>query len=60
MSNLTLAQANAVLANSGLYLQTKGSSLYYAVVTDQDYEPGAEVSRGTTVTVELTDTTALD
>ena len=60
LSNLTLAQANAVLANSGLYLQTKGSSLYYAVVTDQDYEPGAEVSRGTTVTVELTDTTALD
>ena len=60
LSNLTLAQANAVLTNSGLYVQTKGSSLYYAVITDQDYEPGTEVPRGTTVTVELTDTTALD
>ena len=60
LSNLTLAQANAVLANSGLYLQTKGSSLYYAVVTDQDCAAGTEVSRGTTITVELTDTTALD
>ena len=60
LSDLTLAQANAVLANSGLYLQTKGSSLYYAVVTDQDYAAGTEVSRGTTITVELTDTTALD
>ena len=60
LSDLTLAQANAVLANSGLYLQTKGSSLYYAVVTDQDCAAGTEVSRGTTITVELTDTTALD
>ena len=60
LNGKTKAQAEAALANSGLYLQTKGSSLYYAVITDQDYPAGEEVPRGTTITVELTDTTALD
>ena len=60
LNGKTKAQAEAALANSGLYLQTKGSSLYYAVITDQDYPVGEEVPRGTTITVELTDTTALD
>ena len=48
------------LFNTDLYLQTKGSSYIYAVVTDQEPAAGTEVPRGTTVTVELTDQTALD
>ena len=60
LSGLTMAQANQMLANSGLYLQTKGSNLYYATVTDQDYAPDAEVARGTTITVELTDNSVVD
>ena len=60
LSGKTMKEANAILTNSGLYLQTKGSSLYHAIVTDQDYAPGDEVARGTTITVELTDNTALD
>ena len=53
-------QARAVMSNSALYLQTKGSSWAYAVATDQEPAAGTEVPRGTTVTVELTDQTALD
>ena len=60
LRNLTPDEAKAVMENSGLYLQTKGSYRYYSVVTDQDYAPGETVPRGTTVTVELTDQTALD
>ena len=60
LKNLTPDEAKAVMENSGLYLQTKGSYRYYSVVTDQDYAPGETVPRGTTVTVELTDQTALD
>ena len=52
--------ARATMENSGLYLQTKGSSWDYAVVTDQEPAAGTEVPHGTTVTVELTDQTALD
>ena len=59
-SNLTRAQANAAAVNSGLYLQTKGSTLSRAVVSGQDYEPGTEVPRGTTITAEFTDHTAQD
>ena len=60
LKNLTPDEAKAVMENSGLYLQTKGSYRYYSVVTDQDYAPGETVPRGTTITVELTDQTALD
>ena len=60
LKNLTPDEAKAVMENSGLYLQTKGSYRYYSVVTDQDYAPGETIPRGTTVTVELTDQTALD
>ncbi len=60
LRNLTPAEARAVMENSGLYLQTKGSVKYYSTVTDQDYPPDTQVPRGTTVTVELTDQTALD
>ena len=59
-SNMTRAQANAAAVNSGLYLQTKGSTLSRAVVSGQDYEPGTEVPRGTTITAEFTDHTAQD
>ena len=60
LKGMNQAQAGKVIANSELYLQTKGSSRSYAVVTDQNYEPGTQVPRGTTITVELTDQTALD
>ena len=60
LHNLTPAQANEKILNSGLYIQTKGSSWAYAVVTGQDYEPGEEVPRGTMITLEMTDKTALD
>ena len=60
LRNLSAKQAQAVMENSGLYLQTKGSSYAYAVITDQDHPAGSEVPRGTTVTAELTDQTALD
>ena len=53
-------RARAAIADSGLYLQTKGSSKDNSVVTDQDPAAGTEVPRGTTVTVELTDQSALD
>ena len=60
LSSLTSAEARRRLKNTGLYLQTKGSTKSYASVTDQDYEPGTMVPRGTTITVELTDPTAQD
>ncbi len=60
LKGLPPAKARAVIGNTDLYLQTKGSSWAYAVVTDQEPAAGTEVPRGTTVTVELTDQTALD
>ena len=60
LKTMTQKRAEAVMEDSGLYLQTKGSSQYYSVVTDQEPAAGTQVPRGTTVTVELTDQTALD
>ena len=57
---LTPWEANLVIQNSGLYLQTRGSSQIWATVTGQDIPAGTEVSRGTMITVELTDSTAQD
>ena len=57
---LTPWEANLVIQNSGLYLQTRGSSQIWATVTGQDIPPGTEVPRGTMITVELTDSTAQD
>ena len=58
-SNLSVSQANAAATNAGLYLlaegTTKDGSLVFA--TDQDIDPGTQVVRGTTVTVEFTDRT---
>ncbi len=63
LQNYYVAHADEYLRNLGLYLQTKGSAKNqssYIVITDQDVEAGTMVERGTTVTVELTDQTALD
>ena len=60
LKGLSESKARSVMENSGLYLQTKGSSNRWAVITDQDLKAGTEVKRGSTVTVELTDQTALD
>ena len=60
LKGMSAARARSVMENSGLYLQTKGSDSRWAEITDQDLEPGSEVPRGSTVTVELTDQTALD
>ena len=60
LKGMSESKARSVMANSGLYLQTKGSTSQWAVITDQDLKAGTEVARGSTVTVELTDQTALD
>lgn len=57
---LTPWEANLLIQNSGLYLQTRGSSFSWATVTEQDYPAGTEVPRGTLITVEMTDNSALD
>lgn len=60
LAGLTPWEANLVIQNSGLYLQTRGSSQIWATVTGQDLPAGTEVPRGTMITVELTDSTAQD
>lgn len=60
LMGLTPAQANAAIVNSGLYLQSKGSKSAYAKVTSQSLVAGAQVPRGTLVTVEYTDESARD
>ena len=60
LKGMSESRARSVMADSGLYLQTKGSTSKWAVITDQDLKAGTEVARGSTVTVELTDQTALD
>ena len=60
LSGLTPWECNLVIQNTGLYLQTRGSSQIWATVTGQDIPAGTEVPRGTMITVELTDSTALD
>lgn len=59
---LTVEQANARATNAGLYLQSKGAqeSSGTVTVTSQDYAPGTEVPRGTTITVRFTDSSARD
>lgn len=48
--------------NAGLYIQAHGTNLTvnYVSATYQDIEPGTKVPKGSTVTVEFTDHTALD
>lgn len=57
---MTPAQANAAIYNSGLYLQSKGSKIGTAKVTSQSLVAGAQVARGTLITVEYTDDSARD
>ena len=60
LMGMTPAQANAAIVNSGLYLQSKGSKSANARVTSQSLVAGAQVARGTLITVEYTDDTARD
>lgn len=60
LMGLTPAQANAAIVNSGLYLQSKGSKSASAKVTSQNLTAGAQVARGTLITVEYTDESARD
>lgn len=58
----SVADVNWLAANAGVYVQAKGTDMTenYVTVTYQDVEPGTMVDRGTTITVEFTDHTALD
>ena len=58
----TVSDANYLAANAGLYLQAKGTDQTQnrVTVTYQDVAAGTEVDRGTTITVEFTDHSALD
>ena len=60
---LTQYEANIKISNTGgLYLQCRGSTSQSAsvAISSQSIEPGTEVERGTTITVELTDSSARD
>ena len=60
LMGMSPAQANAAIVNSGLYLQCKGSTSGGARVTSQSLVAGAQVARGTLITVEYTDDSARD
>ena len=62
LKGLTVAQANRVLADCGLYMQAKGvdSTASYVVASQQDIAPGTQVARGTMIVVTFIDTTAND
>lgn len=62
LAGLTVAQANQVLADCGLYMQAKGvdSSASYVIASQQDIDPGVQVARGTMIVVTFIDTTATD
>lgn len=58
----SVADVNWLANNAGVYVQARGTDLTqtYVTVTYQDIPAGTMVDRGTTVTVEFTDHTALD
>lgn len=63
LSGLTQYQARSTINSvGGLYMQTRGSKSESGSVTvsAQDIPPGTQVERGTTITVELTDSSAQD
>ena len=62
LKGLTVAQANRMLADCGLYMQAKGvdSTASYVVASQQDIAPGTQVARGTMIVVTFIDTTAND
>lgn len=59
---MNMAQANEAAVNNGIYILARGTDYDGATVnvTWQNIEPGTEVVRGTTVTVEFTDHSAQD
>ncbi len=60
---LTQYEANITISNTGgLYLQMRGSTIQSGAVavSGQSIPPGTKVERGTTITVELTDSSAGD
>ena len=58
----SVADVNYLAANAGLYVQAKGTDRtdVYVLAAYQDIEPGREVDRGTTITVEFSATGASD
>ena len=58
----SVADVNYLAANAGLYVQAKGTDRtdVYVLAAYQDIEPGTEVDRGTTITVEFSSTGASD
>lgn len=62
LRGMTATEATQALSDCGLYLQAKGTDrkTRHVLVTAQSIEAGAEVERGTTVTVIFADTTDMD
>ena len=58
----SVADVNYLASNAGLYVQAKGtdSTDVYVLAAYQDIDPGTEVDRGTTITVEFSSTGASD
>ena len=58
----SVADVNYLASNAGLYVQAKGTDRtdVYVLAAYQDIEPGTEVDRGTTITVEFSSTGASD
>ena len=58
----SVADVNYLASNAGLYVQAKGTdrSDVYVLAAYQDIDPGTEVDRGTTITVEFSSTGASD
>lgn len=57
-----VADVNWLANNAGVYIQARGTDMTenYVTCTYQDIEPGTEVDRGTTITVEFADHSAQD
>ena len=58
----SVADVNYLASNAGLYVQAKGTDRtdVYVLAAYQDMDPGTEVDRGTTITVEFSSTGASD
>ena len=58
----SVADVNYLASNAGLYAQAKGTDRtdVYVLAAYQDIDPGTEVDRGTTITVEFSSTGASD
>ena len=58
----SVADVNYLASNAGLYVQAKGTDRtdVYVLAAYQDIDPGTEVDRGTTITIEFSSTGASD